>query len=101
MATLHVAWITAQAAAGRDPGAIVNEIVSAEEVTTSLSSAISGIRPDKATHAFVRCLDSAHYVTNKGHIEDASASNSISVADGGFLAIQVPKNGRIAAITHT
>ena len=101
MATLHVAWITTQAAGGKDPGAVVNEIISAEAVTTSATSAKTGARPEGATHAFVRCLDSAHYVTNRGKTENASATNSISVADGGYVAIQVPKGGQIAAITHS
>lgn len=101
MATLHVAWIVTHEAAGEDPGAVVNDIISSEAVTTSGASAQSGTKPDGATHALCRSLDSAHYVTNKGLTASALVTNSVSVANGGYVVLRVPKGGRVAAITHS
>jgi len=99
MATLHVAWITSTGGSQIDPGQCINNIVSAETVTTSASSAKSGARPDLATHAVVSATDSAHYVTNAGLSVDAAATNSVWIASGGYHVFSVNKDQKIAAIT--
>ena len=100
MATLHIAWITTHEAAGSDPGAVVNEIISSEALTTSGASAKSGVKPDGATHALCRSLDSSHYITPEGATQDALVTNSVSVANGGYIVTRMKKGGQIAAITH-
>ena len=99
MATLHVSWITSTGGSSVDPGQSINDIVSAESVTTSGTSAKSGARPSNATHAICSSVDSAHYVTNAGLSVDAAATNSVYIASGLYHVFAVNKDQKIAAIT--
>jgi hypothetical protein len=99
MATLHVAWITSTGGSQSDPGQCISDIISAETVTTSGTSAKSGVRPSNATHAVVSATDAAHYVTNAGLSADAAATNSVWIASGGYHVFAVNRDQKIAART--
>lgn len=100
MSTLHISWIVSDAPGGNDPGAMINDIVTSESVTTSGTSAQSGTRPAVATHALCSSIDAAHYVTPYGVSIDAAAANeSIYIPTGQFRVIRVPQSGKVAAIT--
>ncbi len=99
MATLHVAWISSSGGSQMDPGQCINDIASCEAVTTSGTSAKSGVRPASASHAICSAVDSAHYVTNFGLNVDASAINGVFIASGSYHVFAVNKDQKIAAIT--
>jgi hypothetical protein len=99
MATLHVAWIRSSFGGGGEPGQCINDIVSSENVTTSGTTARSGVRPANATHAVVTSVDSNHYVSNAGLTATIAATNSVVIMSGGFHAFAVGSGEKVAAVT--
>jgi hypothetical protein len=99
MATLHVAWIRSSSGGGSDPGQCIDDIVSSENVTTSGTTARSGVKPANATHALVTSIDSDHYVTNAGLTATAAATNTVVIKSGSFHAFRVGSGEKIAAVT--
>jgi hypothetical protein len=99
MSTLHVAWVFISSPAfGNAPGTVQN-ILSAEEVATSSTSAQSGAAPTGATHARVASVDADHYVCMPAASPTAAASNSVYVPSGGTELLPVSPGQKIAAKT--
>lgn len=100
MTTLHVAWIKTSAPAGANPGGIIEQVVSAEAVTTSTgASAKSGYKPAAATHALVTSIDSNHYVVAAASAQAVAVVTTGAVARTlGSLTLAVPEGGVVAGL---
>ena len=84
MATLHIAWIlSSNDDRSGDPGACIDNIISAEALTTSGTSANAAAKPAAATHAVVTSLDANHYVAPYAGAA-ATATNSVLIMSGSY-----------------
>jgi len=98
MSNMHVAWIKTEPPGGSNPGATIDDVVSAQLVTTSTSSAASNPRPATATHAIVTAVDADLYVTNGGASVEAGPTTGVFILTGSWHCFRVDHNGRIAGI---
>mgnify|MGYP003501548516 CR=1 FL=1 len=100
MSSLHVTWIQSSGGNAVSPGAMINDIISGEIVTTSGTAATSGVKPNGATHAIVTAIDANHYVTPRGLSVVAALGTGVPVILGSFHCMAVPDSGKISAVTY-
>ena len=97
MATLHVTWIKTAEGRGDNPGGVIDDIISAEAITTSGSAAASSAKPALATHAICVSYDDNHYV-NQGPGNTAAVGTGVLIPTGMFQVLRVEKGNKISAI---
>lgn len=98
MATIHVTWITSNSPAGQNPGAVIDDVI-ANEIDASVGGtpALSGEKPEKATHAIVTAVDGAVYaVPSVGGAITAGATTAIPILATGYHVFRVEKGAKVS-----